>query len=58
MFIYLKIMVLTGRNSLQRLRLTIYSCKVFGSIGRGYVLEDMEYSHYMKDFNARVAMFR
>jgi methionyl aminopeptidase len=29
-----------------------YAIETFGSTGRGYVLEDMECSHYMKDFNA------
>ena len=26
----------------------IYAIETFGSTGRGYVVEDMEYSHYMK----------
>lgn len=29
-----------------------YAIETFGSTGRGYVLEDLETSHYMKDFNA------
>jgi len=29
-----------------------YAIETFGSTGRGYVIEDMECSHYMKDFNA------
>ena len=29
-----------------------YAIETFGSTGRGYVLEDMECSHYMKDFDA------
>jgi methionyl aminopeptidase len=30
----------------------IYAIETFGSTGRGYVVEDMECSHYMKNFNA------
>mmetsp|Transcript_5378 Transcript_5378/g.13262 ORF Transcript_5378/g.13262 Transcript_5378/m.13262 type:complete len:479 (-) Transcript_5378:183-1619(-) len=30
----------------------IYAIETFGSTGRGYVLEDMECSHYMKNFHA------
>eukprot|EP00981_Chlorochromonas_danica_P012275 scaffold4734_cov176-Ochromonas_danica.AAC.1 len=29
-----------------------YAIETFGSTGRGYVIEDMECSHYMKDFDA------
>jgi methionyl aminopeptidase len=29
-----------------------YAIETFGTTGRGYVHEDMECSHYMKDFNA------
>jgi methionyl aminopeptidase len=29
-----------------------YAIETFGSTGRGYVVEDGECSHYMKDFNA------
>lgn len=29
-----------------------YAIETFGSTGKGYVIEDMECSHYMKDFNA------
>mmetsp|Transcript_7635 Transcript_7635/g.8394 ORF Transcript_7635/g.8394 Transcript_7635/m.8394 type:complete len:467 (+) Transcript_7635:55-1455(+) len=30
----------------------IYAIETFGSTGRGYVVEDMECSHYMKNFHA------
>ena len=30
----------------------IYAIETFGSTGRGYVVEDMECSHYMKNFDA------
>lgn len=30
----------------------IYAIETFGSTGRGYVIEDMECSHYMKNFDA------
>ncbi|KAI6184824.1 Initiation factor 2-associated protein [Aphelenchoides bicaudatus] len=30
----------------------IFAIEVFGSTGKGYVVEDMECSHYMKDFDA------
>jgi methionyl aminopeptidase len=30
----------------------IYAIETFGSTGRGYVIEDMECSHYMKNFHA------
>jgi methionyl aminopeptidase len=30
----------------------LYAIETFGSTGRGYVLEDMECSHYMKVFDA------
>ena len=30
----------------------IYAIETFGSTGRGYVVEDMECSHYMKRFDA------
>lgn len=30
----------------------LYAIETFGSTGRGYVVEDMECSHYMKNFNA------
>jgi methionyl aminopeptidase len=30
----------------------IYAIETFGSTGRGYVVEDMECSHYMKEFEA------
>lgn len=30
----------------------IFAIEVFGSTGKGYVVEDMECSHYMQDFNA------
>mmetsp|Transcript_21047 Transcript_21047/g.2812 ORF Transcript_21047/g.2812 Transcript_21047/m.2812 type:complete len:90 (-) Transcript_21047:275-544(-) len=29
-----------------------YAIETFGSTGKGYVIEDMECSHYMKDFDA------
>lgn len=29
-----------------------YAIETFGTTGRGYVIEDMECSHYMRDFNA------
>jgi methionyl aminopeptidase len=29
-----------------------YAIETFGSTGRGYVVEDMECSHYMKTFHA------
>jgi methionyl aminopeptidase len=35
-----------------------YAIETFGSTGRGYVLEDMECSHYMKDFDAPRAPLR
>jgi len=28
----------------------LYAIETFGSTGKGYVLEDLECSHYMKDF--------
>ena len=31
----------------------IYAIETFGSTGKGYVIEDLEVSHYMKDFNYR-----
>lgn len=30
----------------------VYAIETFGSTGRGYVIEDMECSHYMKNFDA------
>jgi methionyl aminopeptidase len=34
-----------------------YAIETFGSTGKGYVHEDMECSHYMKNFNApRIAL--
>ena len=30
----------------------IYAIETFGSTGRGYVFEDMDCSHYMKNFDA------
>ena len=30
----------------------VYAIETFGSTGRGYVVEDMECSHYMKNFDA------
>lgn len=30
----------------------IFAIETFGSTGRGYVVEDLDCSHYMKDFNA------
>jgi methionyl aminopeptidase len=30
----------------------IFAIETFGSTGRGFVVEDMECSHYMKDFDA------
>ncbi|CDF35552.1 methionyl aminopeptidase [Chondrus crispus] len=30
-----------------------YAIETFGSTGKGFVIEDMECSHYMKDFDAR-----
>ncbi len=30
----------------------------FGSTGKGHVFEDMECSHYMKDFHQSTGMFR
>jgi methionyl aminopeptidase len=32
-----------------------YAIETFGSTGKGYVYEDMECSHYMKDFYAKSA---
>lgn len=29
----------------------VFAIEVFGSTGKGYVFEDMECSHYMKDFD-------
>eukprot|EP00611_Tribonema_gayanum_P011752 TRINITY_DN2210_c0_g1_i1.p1 TRINITY_DN2210_c0_g1~~TRINITY_DN2210_c0_g1_i1.p1 ORF type:complete len:480 (-),score=161.02 TRINITY_DN2210_c0_g1_i1:305-1744(-) len=30
-----------------------YACETFGSTGRGYVVEDLECSHYMRDFDVQ-----
>jgi methionyl aminopeptidase len=35
----------------------IFAIEVFGSTGKGYVYEDMECSHYMKDFDAHNSKF-
>lgn len=43
------------KNSLDTTRMEegeFYAIETFGSTGRGYVLEDMECSHYMKNFHA------
>ena len=29
----------------------LYAIETFGSTGKGYVVEDMECSHYMRDFD-------
>lgn len=29
----------------------LYAIETFGSTGKGYVIEDLECSHYMKDFD-------
>lgn len=35
-----------------------YAIETFGSTGKGYVIEDMECSHYMKEFNAQHVSLR
>ena len=31
----------------------IYAIETFGSTGKGYVMDDVDCSHYMKEFNAK-----
>jgi len=35
-----------------------YAIETFGSTGKGYVMEDMDCSHYMKDFDAPMVPLR
>ena len=36
----------------------MYAIETFGSTGKGYVNEDMECSHYMKDYDAKQIAIR
>lgn len=36
----------------------LFAIETFGSTGKGYVIEDMECSHYMKDFDAHPIALR
>ena len=36
----------------------IFAIEVFGSTGKGYVVEDMECSHYMKDVSDLSSLFK
>ena len=36
----------------------IYAIETFGSTGRGYVVEDMECSHYMKNYDVAYVKLR
>ncbi len=36
----------------------MYAIETFASTGKGYVMDDLETSHYMKDFDAKPAPLR
>ena len=45
-------MPIVGGGSTERMEEgEMYAIETFGTTGRGYVIEDMECSHYMKNFN-------
>lgn len=44
--------IVKGGESTRMEENEFYAIETFGTTGRGYVVEDLECSHYMKEFNA------